>query len=145
MASICSSCPRRYYSRSKQYYPNVCGQALYAAGRYEDAEDVLQECLLRAPEERNWLRIRAAVLVTRDRLEEARTIVARLSEVDPTFSLSAERETPRFGVLPLMGRYLADLEAAGAPAARGRSAPPPWRPVPPEPAWAGYRHLLRLS
>jgi adenylate cyclase len=114
----------RLHPFAPQYYPYVYGQALYAAGRYEEAEDVLAECLLRAPDERNCLRMRAAVLVRLDRVEEARTTMARLSELDPAFSLSAERETARFGVLPLMGRYLADLEAAGAPAAAGQVRAP---------------------
>jgi adenylate cyclase len=114
----------RLHPLAPQYYPYVYGQALYAAGRYEDAEDVLQECLLRAPDERNCLRMRAAVLVRLDRLDEARTTMARLTGLDPTFSLSAERETARFGDSPLMNRYLADLEAAGAPAAAGQVRAP---------------------
>jgi adenylate cyclase len=114
----------RLHPFAPQYYPYVYGQALYAAGRYEDAENVLQECLLRAPEERNCLRMRAAVLVRLDRLDEARTTMARLSELDPTFSLSAERETARFGHSPLLDRYLADLEAAGAPAGAGQVGAP---------------------
>jgi adenylate cyclase len=114
----------RLHPFAPQYYPYVYGQALYAAGRYEDAENVLNECLLRAPEERNCLRMRAVVLVRLDRPDEARTTMARLSELDPTFSLSAERETQRFGDSPLMDRYLADLKAAGAPAAAGQVRAP---------------------
>jgi adenylate cyclase len=68
--------------------------------------------------------MRAAVLARLDRLGEARTTMARLVEVDPIFSLSAERETARFGDSPLMDRYLADLEAAGAPAAAGQVRSP---------------------
>ncbi len=85
---------------------------------------MLQECLLRAPEERNCLRMRAAVLVRLDSLDEARTTMAHLDQLDPTFSISAEREAARFGVSPLMERYLADLEAAGAPAAAGQVRAP---------------------
>jgi adenylate cyclase len=114
----------RLHPFAPQYYPYVYGQALYAAGRYEDAENVLQECLLRAPEERNCLRMRAAVLVRLDSLDEARTTMAHLNQLDPTFSISAEREAARFGVSPLMERYLADLEAAGAPAAAGQVRAP---------------------
>jgi adenylate cyclase len=114
----------RLHPFAPQYYPYVYGQALYAAGRYEDAENVLQECLLRAPEERNCLRMRAAVLVRLDRLDEARTTMARLSQLDPSFSLSAERETARFGGSPLMDRYLADLKTAGAPAGAGQVRAP---------------------
>jgi adenylate cyclase len=50
--------------------------------------------------------------------------MARLIELDPTFSLSAERETARFGDSPLMIRYLADLETAGAPASAGQVRAP---------------------
>src|SRR5918996_2236663 len=114
----------RLHPFAPQYYSYVYGQALYAAGRHEAAENVLNECLLRAPEERNCLRMRAAVLVRLDRLDEARTTMARLIELDPIFSLSAERETARFGESPLMKLYLADLEAAGAPAAVGQVRSP---------------------
>jgi adenylate cyclase len=121
----------RLHPFAPQYYSYVYGQALYAAGRYGDAENVLQECLLRAPEERNCLRMRAAVLVRLDRPDEARTTMARLRELDPTFSLAAEAEIARFGDSPLLDRYLADLEAAGAPAAAGQVRTPA---APPSPA-----------
>jgi adenylate cyclase len=114
----------RLHPFAPEYYPYVYGQALYAAERHEEADDVLKECLLRAPDERNCLRMRAAVLARLDRLGEARTTMARLVELDPIFSLSGERETARFGALPLMDRYLADLEAAGAPAAAGQVRSP---------------------
>ena len=107
----------RLHPFAPQYYTYVYGQALYAAGRHEEADNVLDECLLRAPEEQNCLRMRAAVLVRLDRLDEARTAMARLVALDPRFSLSAERDTARFGDSPLMDRYLADLESAGAPRA----------------------------
>jgi adenylate cyclase len=105
------------------YYPYIYGQALYAAGRLVEADTVLEECLLRAPEERNCLRMHAAVLARLNRSDEARTAMARLTEIDPTFSLLAEREAARFGDSPLMGRYLADLEAADTPAEGEVSAP----------------------
>jgi adenylate cyclase len=114
----------RLHPFAPQYYPYVYGQALYAAGRYQEAENVLSECLLRAPDERNCVRMRAVVQVRLDRLDEARTTMTRLIELDPIFSLSAERETARFGDSPLMDRYLADLKAAGAPAAAGQVRAP---------------------
>jgi adenylate cyclase len=114
----------RLHPFAPPYYPYVYGQALYAAGLYEQAEDVLGECLLRAPDERNCLRMRAAVLVRLDRLGEARTTMARLIDLDPSFALSAERATARFGATPLMERYLADLAAAGAPAGAGQVRAP---------------------
>jgi adenylate cyclase len=114
----------RLHPFAPQYYSYVYGQALYAAGRYEEADDVLDECLLRAPEEPNCLRMRAAVLVRIDRMAEARTTMARLVALDPTFSLSGERDTARFGDSPLMDRYLADLETAGTPRAVGQARAP---------------------
>jgi adenylate cyclase len=106
----------RLHPFAPSYYPYVYAQALYAAGRHADADDVLEECLLRAPDERNCLRMHAAVLARLDRLDEARTAMARLTEIDPMFSLVAERQAARFGDSPLMSRYLADLEAADTPA-----------------------------
>jgi adenylate cyclase len=110
----------RLHPFAPQYYPYVYAQALYAAGRHDEAENVLSECLLRAPEERNCLRMHAAVLVRLDRLDEARATMARLIELDPTFSLAGERETARFGDSSLMDRYLLDLETAGTPPAVGQ-------------------------
>jgi adenylate cyclase len=114
---------RRAYEDAVANAERALRQALYAAGRYEEADSVLQECLLRVPDERGCLRIQAAVLVRLDRLDEARTALARLRAIDPAFSLSAERRTERFGASPLMDRYLADLEVAGTPAA-GQVRPP---------------------
>jgi adenylate cyclase len=114
----------RLHPFAPQYYPYVYAQALYAAGRHDEAENVLSECLLRAPEERNCLRMRAAVLVRLNRLDEAQATMARLIELDPTFSLAAERETARFGDSPLMDRYLLDLETAGTPPVVGQAAVP---------------------
>lgn len=112
---------RRLHPFAPDYYPYVHAQALYAADRHEEAEEVLAECLLQAPEERNCLRIQAAVLVRLDERDRARDAVARLVAVDPAFSLAAERAAKRFGDSPLMARYLADLAAAGAPEAAGQA------------------------
>ena len=106
---------RRLHPLAPQYYPYIHGQALYAAGRYEDAGRVLADCLLRIPDDRNCLRVEAVVLVRLGRLDEARATVQRLREVDPAFSLAAEREDRRFGGEPLMEAFLSDLAAAGAP------------------------------
>ena len=118
----------RLHPFAPPYYTYVYGQALYAAGRYEEADNVLRECLLRVPEERSCLRMQAAVLVRLDRLDAARTAMARLRAIDPTFSLSAERQIERFGASLVMDRYLADLEAAGTSAAgQARTPTPPNR------------------
>jgi adenylate cyclase len=107
-----------------QYYPYVHAQALYAADRPEEAGEVLADCLLRAPEERNCLRMHAAVLARLGEVEDARAAMARLTGLDPAFSLSAERAARRFGHSPLMERYLADLAAAGAPESAGQARRP---------------------
>jgi hypothetical protein len=99
----------------------VHGQALYAADRHEEAEEVLSECLLRAPRETNCLRIRTAVLVRLGRTDKARDVMAQLAAHDPTFSLASERAYRRFGHSPLMERYLADLATAGAPESAGHA------------------------
>jgi adenylate cyclase len=112
---------RRLHPMAPEYYPYVHGQALYAAGREAEAEEVLADCLLRDPRESNCLRIRAAVLVRLGRLNDAREAMAQLISLEPAFSLSAERATRRFGESPLMERYLLDLTAAGAPEAAGHA------------------------
>jgi adenylate cyclase len=111
----------RLHPFAPQYYPYVYGQALYAAGRFADADQVLGDCLIRVPEERNCLRIQAAVLVRLERLDQARATVARLLAVDPAFSIAAERALKRFGDSPVMASYLADLAAAGVPEVAGQA------------------------
>lgn len=115
---------RRLNPMAPQYYTYVHGQALYAADRYGEAGEVLADCLLNMPDERNCLRLEAAVLVRLDRVDEARAVLARLVGLNPAFSLSAERASRRFGDSPLMARYLADLAAAGAPEAAGQALRP---------------------
>ena len=110
---------RRLHPMAPEYYAYVHGQALYAADRPAEAEEVLAECLMRAPQEPNCLKIRAAVLVRLGRPDEARDSLAQLLRIEPGFSLAAERATRRFGDSPLMQRYLADLAAAEAPASAG--------------------------
>ena len=119
---------RRLHPMAPGYYLYVHGQALYAADRQEEAEGVLADCLLQAPNERNCLRMQAAVLIRLDRAAEARAALARLLGLDPAFSLAVERRTRRFGDSPLMERYLADLAAAGAPEAAGQAAVDMQRP-----------------
>ena len=106
---------RRLHPMAPGYYPYVHGQALYAAGREEEAQEVMAECLLDAPREANCLRIEAVALVRLDRVADAREVMGRLTELDPGFSVAVERRLRRFGDSPLMERYLADLAAAGAP------------------------------
>ena len=106
---------RRLHPMAPSYYPYVHGQALYAAGREEEAQEVMAECLLDTPREANCLRIEAVALVRLDRVADAREVMARLTELDPGFSVAVERRLRRFGVSLLMERYLADLAAAGAP------------------------------
>lgn len=106
---------RRLHPLAPEYYTYVHGQALYAAGRAEEADGVLRECLIRAPEEADCLLIRTALLADRGDLQQARTTMAQLRAADPKFSLAAEREYRRFGNSPLMERFLAALVRAHAP------------------------------
>lgn len=113
---------RRLHPMAPEYYPYVHGQALYAAGRAEEAHEVMAECLLEAPREPNCLRIETVTLVRLDRTAEARAVMARLVEQDPSFSIALERRLRRFGDSPLMTGYLADLATAGAPPGIGQAA-----------------------
>ena len=113
---------RRLHPMAPGYYPYVHGQALYAAGREDEAQQVMEECLLDTPREANCLRIEAVTLVRLDRVDEARTVMARLIAIDPAFSVAVERRLRRFGDSPLMQLYLTDLAAAGAPPGMGQAA-----------------------
>ena len=115
---------RRLHPMAPGYYPYVHGQALYAAGREDEAQQVMDECLLDTPREANCLRIEAVTLVRLDRVDEARTVMARLIAIDPAFSVAVERRLRRFGDSPLMQLYLTDLAAAGAPPGLGQAAVP---------------------
>jgi adenylate cyclase len=106
---------RRLHPMAPHYYPYVHGQALYAADRIEEADEVLSECLLSAPQDPNCLRIRAAVKVRQGQLDEARGTMAQLVAADSSFSLASEAEYRRFGNSPLMEKYLAELAQAQAP------------------------------
>ncbi len=119
---------RRLHPMAPEYYPYVHGQALYAAGRAEDAHEVMAECLLEAPREPNCLRIETVSLVRLDRTAEAREAMTRLVEQDPSFSIALERRLRRFGDSPVMARYLADLATAGAPPGIGQAAAVMQRP-----------------
>ena len=62
---------RRLHPMAPDYYAYVHGQALYAAGREDEARQVMDECLLDVPRERNCLRTLAVALVRLDRVAEA--------------------------------------------------------------------------
>ena len=106
---------RRLHPLAPEYYIYVHGQALYAAGRLDEAEQVLQECLMRAPREADCLLIQAAAQSARGSIGEARDTMARLTAAAPEFSLSGELTYRRFGESPLMDRFLSQLANAGAP------------------------------
>ncbi|RVO20844.1 adenylate/guanylate cyclase domain-containing protein, partial [Sinorhizobium meliloti] len=106
---------RRLHPMAPEYYTYVYGQALYAAGRLDEADEVLRECLIRAPQEADCLLIRTAVLSQRGDVEGAQRTMARLTEVDPEFSLASERSMRRFGDSALMEQFLSRLAEANAP------------------------------
>ncbi|UES60015.1 adenylate/guanylate cyclase domain-containing protein (plasmid) [Roseibium aggregatum] len=110
---------RQLHPLAPDYYMYVHGQALYAAGRLDEADTVLQECLMRAPNEVDCLLIRAAAQIARGSMDAARSTMTRLTEVSPDFSLAAERAYRRFGESPLMRQFLVQLVSAGAPEATG--------------------------
>jgi adenylate cyclase len=106
---------RRLHPMAPHYYAYVHGQALYAVDRIGEADEVLSECLLSAPQDPNCLRIRAAVKVRQGQLDDARATMAQLVAADNGFSLASETTYRRFGNSPLMERYLSELAEAQAP------------------------------
>jgi adenylate cyclase len=106
---------RRLHPMAPEYYTYVHGQALYAAGRLEDADKVLNECLIRAPQAEDCLLIKTAVLTGQGKLADAQGTMAQLVRANPEFSLTKEREYRRFGDSSLMDRFLAELSRARAP------------------------------
>ncbi|MCA1406706.1 tetratricopeptide repeat protein [Ensifer sp. IC3342] len=119
---------RRLHPMAPEYYTYVYGQALYAAGRLDEADQVLRECLIRAPREADCLLIHTAVLTQRGDVQGARRAMAQLTEVDPQFSLATERTNRRFGNSPLMDEFLAQLAEARAPDVTSGVRRPPTRP-----------------
>ncbi|MDK1385881.1 tetratricopeptide repeat protein [Sinorhizobium sp. 8-89] len=106
---------RRLHPMAPEYYTYVYGQALYAAGRLDEADQVLRECLIRAPREADCLLIHTAVQSQRGDVQEAQRTMARLTDVKPEFSLADERANRRFGASPLMDQFLSQLAEARAP------------------------------
>jgi adenylate cyclase len=122
---------RRLHPMAPEYYTYVHGQALYAAGRLDDADKVLDECLIRAPQADDCLLIKTAVLIGQGKLADAEDMMARLLKSNPKFSMAEERKYRRFGVSNLMERFLADLTRARAPETaatflKSTSRPSPW-------------------
>ncbi|NRP73008.1 Beta-barrel assembly-enhancing protease [Ensifer psoraleae] len=106
---------RRLHPIAPEYYTYVYGQALYAAGRLDEADQVLRECLIRAPREADCLLIHTAVQSQRGDVQGAQRTMARLTDVKPEFSLADERANRRFGASPLMDQFLSQLAEARAP------------------------------
>ncbi|MGO6843912.1 tetratricopeptide repeat protein [Rhizobium ruizarguesonis] len=106
---------RRLHPIAPEYYAYVHGQALYAAGRSDEAASVIQECLIRAPQDSNCLLIQTALQAGRSELDKAKATMANLVKAKPDFSLETERNYRRFGDSPLMEQFLADLARAEAP------------------------------
>lgn len=120
---------RRLHPMAPEYYTYVYGQALYAAGRIDEADQVLRECLLRAPREADCLLIHTAVLTERGDVQGAQRTMAVLTDADPEFSLADERANRRFGNSPLMERFLSQLSEARAPDATSGIFSPSLRPL----------------
>jgi adenylate cyclase len=106
---------RRLNPMAPEYYAYVYGQALYAAGRRDEAGNVIRECLIRAPQDPNCLLIQAALQAGRQELGEAQATMGSLIKANPEFSLEAERHYRRFGDTALMDRFLSELAQAKAP------------------------------
>ncbi|MRH98212.1 adenylate/guanylate cyclase domain-containing protein [Agrobacterium tumefaciens] len=106
---------RRLHPMAPEYYAYVHGQALYAAGRRNEAAIVIRECLIRAPQDANCLLIQTALQAARKDFGDAQTSMGSLIKANPSFSLKSERQFSRFGDSPVMQQFLIDLESADAP------------------------------
>lgn len=111
---------RRLHPMAPEYYTYVYGQALYAANRPAEASTVLKECLARAPQDANCLLILTAALSQLGERDEAQATMARLRDVNPDYSLQAERNYRRFGTSQRMTQFLSDLELASGGVQIGR-------------------------
>lgn len=108
---------RKLHPMAPDYFAFVEGQALYAADRPEEAAEALKDCLIGNDQRANCLRIAAAVDVRRGKVDEAAEAMRRLMALDPGFTLEKEAETQRYGTMPVMRRYIADLREARPPRA----------------------------
>ncbi|EWY36004.1 adenylate cyclase [Skermanella stibiiresistens SB22] len=108
---------RLLHPMAPNYYAFIQAQALYAADRLDDAAAALGDCLINGDQRGNCLRIAVAVDVRRGRLDTARQAMARLKAAEPDFTLARELETERYGMTPMMTRYIADLGKADTPSA----------------------------
>lgn len=61
---------------------------MHAAGRLDDADKVLDECLIRAPQAENCLLIKAAVLTDQVKLADAQDMMVRFLKANPELSLA---------------------------------------------------------
>lgn len=106
---------RQLHPMAPDYYSFVEGQALYASDRLDEAADVLRDCLIGSDQRANCLRIAAALDVRRGRMDEARESMRLLMAMEPGFTLEKEAGTQRYGSMPVMRRYIADLGEARPP------------------------------
>jgi adenylate cyclase len=106
---------RELHPMAPDYYAFIEGQALYAADQPEAAAVALKRCLLGTDQRANCLRIAVAADVRRGKLAEARASMRQLMTLDAGFTLEKEAETQRYGTMPVMRRYIADLSEARPP------------------------------
>ncbi|WP_162244742.1 hypothetical protein [Aureimonas sp. Leaf454] len=97
------------------YYAFIEGQALYASDRLDEAADAMRDCLIGTDQRANCLRIAAAVDVRRGKVDEARESMRLLMALDPGFTLEKEAGAQRYGTMPVLRRYMADLGEARPP------------------------------
>lgn len=114
---------RALHPMAPNYYAFVEGQALYAANRLDEAAEAIRQCLIGTDQRANCLRIAAAVEARRGRLDEARTAMAQLVAMEPEFTLAKEEQAQRYGSMPVMRQYMADLAAARQPRSAEIDAP----------------------
>jgi len=95
------------------WYLHDYGLALYAAEKYDKAEQTFKACITRY-DSRSCKRKLPVVLVRLDKLDEARQTMREALEASPKFSMQSIRPD-HYGDPEMMERYVADLKAAGLP------------------------------
>jgi adenylate cyclase len=89
------------------------GIAYYLAGQYQEAIAALKGALIRNPDLQPAHLVLAATYSELDRDEEARTEVAEVLRINPTFSLEVNRQRLPYKDPGQLERYLAALRKAG--------------------------------
>ena len=95
------------------WYLHDYGLALYAAEKYQEAEETFKACIRRY-DDSSCMRKLPVALVRQSKLDEARQAMRKALEVRTEFSMQSIRPD-HYGDPEMMERYVEDLRAAGLP------------------------------